>query len=50
VFSIVLNANDDSTTTPIGSYYSVVISLGSEVLSEFDVVIGLGQPSSLRAS
>lgn len=38
-FSVTLNANDDSTTTPTGTYYQVVITYGNQTLQSFNVIV-----------
>lgn len=38
-FSLVVNANDDTTTLPTGTYYEVVIGYGTERLDSFNVVV-----------
>lgn len=48
VFSIVLNANDDTTTLPQGSYYEVVISYGGAVLDSFNVIVPHGGGSTVQ--
>jgi hypothetical protein len=38
-FSLTVNANDDTTTQPTGTYYSVVIGYGSQTIDSFNVVV-----------
>jgi hypothetical protein len=38
-FTLTVNANDDLTTQPTGTYYSVVIGYGSQTLDSFNVVV-----------
>lgn len=39
IFTITLNANDDTTTTPTGSYYLVEITDGGQMLEQFGVTL-----------
>lgn len=38
-FSVTVNANDDTTTLPTGSYYEVTITYGSATLDTFNVIV-----------
>jgi hypothetical protein len=38
-FSITVNANDDTTTLPLGTFYSVTIGYGSATLDSFNVIV-----------
>ena len=38
-FTITLNANDDSTTLPTGTYYTVTIGYGEQTLDSFSVIV-----------
>lgn len=38
-FGLTVNANDDTTTLPLNTYYQVSITYGNQTLSEFNVIV-----------